>query len=389
MRNAAKILVLAAGCAVVAGCAGAGSDGQKVVSDEVLGKVGLGYYWTATLELRRGERIDRIYVLDDTLYCLSSSNRLFSVDAMTGQRKWTYDVAKPGRRVYRPLHAAKVLVGGNVSGIKRMLAHDPLEGIAPVDTTMINTRFHLAVLNRKTGRELRKIKFDFAANTAGAADQRRFYVGSARGLVCSFGLQEAIRLSSLYTADVLTAPPVYYQEFVYAGGEDKKFYAAEAGDRMKKLWSRSVDGPITAPFHVDRRACFVPCEDNRLYAFRTRDGSGLWEQPFICQGPLKRGVQVTDNSVLQRAEGDKFYAINLAKGTERWRMTDGLEVLAAFGRSLYIRDVNNNLLIVDEILGRVESSLPMTGFDLFARNVTAPGVWTATRGGKLFCIRPR
>ena len=77
MRNAAKILMLVAGCAVVAGCAGAEGGRQKIVSDEVLGKVGLDYYWTATLELRRGERIDQIYVLDDRLYCLSSSNRLF------------------------------------------------------------------------------------------------------------------------------------------------------------------------------------------------------------------------------------------------------------------------------------------------------------------------
>ena len=388
MGSTAKILAAVVGCVVLAGCIGIPGGGPKTVSEDVLQKVGLTYHWSLSLELRAGETIDEIHVVDDTLYCLSNMGRLFSVAAENGHRKWTYDVCAPGQRIYRPIHAPKMLVGGKISGIKSLLKRDLLSGIDPVNTTIVNTQFNVLVLDRNSGKELRNVKFSFAANTAGAADDRRFYVGSVEGLVHCFGLQEAIQLSSFYTADVLSAPVVYYKEHVYAGSEDNTFYAASAGDHIKKEWTRPVSGPITAEFHVDARACFVPCEDNRLYAFRTSDGSDFWDQPFICQGPLRRGVQVTDRTVLQQAAGDKFYAIDLVKGAQRWALPEGLEVLGTSGSLLYVRDVNNNLLVVDEILGDVKSSLPMTGFDLFARNVQSSKIWTATRRGTLFCIRP-
>jgi len=137
---------------------------------------------------------------------------------------------------------------------------------------------------------------------------------------------------------------------------------------------------------VDRRGCFVPCEDNRLYAFDGLTGAELWE-PFICQGPLRDPIQVGANTIFQYAHGDQFYAINLVNGKERWHKADPRLVMAATGGNVYLLDKSRNLLIVNEILGTVKASLPMTGMDVFARNTDASAMYTATRDGRVFCIR--
>jgi len=392
MRAMARTLIVLAGCMVVAGCAGdRGRLQDGLLAEPLLKKLDLEYYWQISLALEPKEVLTKLYVIDEHLYCLSNYNRLFAVDAMHGDWKWTYEVADPSHKVYRPVHGRRVAVTEEIPGIAGMMADNPLAGVKPVDAVMINTPSYVVVLNRKTGELLRKVQFALAANTGGATDGQRFYVGSAKGLYHAFGLQEAIRLWSLYTADVLTAPLEVYSEQVYVAGEDSTFRAARAADKGEKVWSKPLGGSVTAAFHVDQRGCFVPCNDGRLYAFVPENGADLWADTryFICQGPLERGVQVAQSTIFQRAERDKLYAIDLTKGTERWSMAQGLDVLAVIDGTVYLRDVNNNLLLVDEILGEVRSTVPLTGFDLFARNTAAEGAWVATRDGHLACIRPR
>ena len=45
------------------------------------------------------------------------------------------------------------------------------------------------------------------------------------------------------------------------------------------------------------------------------------------------------------------------------------------------------MLVVDEVLGTVKTSLPLTGWELFAGNTTKPAIYVATKTGKLACIR--
>jgi hypothetical protein len=388
MGSRATALAAAVACWLAAGCNGTDGHAGSLIDRAMLRRVGLEDRWQADLRLADGERLRELHLLGDALYALTTDNRLMAVYARNGLPRWTYTVAEPGRTVYRPVIADGVFVKEEVSGIKRLLAADPLEGIEPFDAVMINTQTHVAVLRRDNGQEVRRVEFDFAATTAGATDGKNFYVGAASGLFYAIDLQSAIRLWSLYTAETVTAPLICAVEHVFVPAHDRRFHAAAAADRPDKVWTRQVGGPITAPCHVDPRGCFVPCEDGRVYAFRVFDGSDIWAEPFVTDGVLRRGVQVGDNTVFQRAEEDRLYAIDLASGRQRWTAPDGLDVLAVMDGTVYLLDRHGNLLLIDEILGRTRSKLPLTGPEVFVRNTTRPRIWAGSRDGRLVCLQP-
>jgi hypothetical protein len=395
--------VLAASC-LVAGC----SHTRVPVSlthSSVLAKAGLESYWQLHLKLPEGERIERLCLLEENLYCLTNTNYLIAVDAAKGVRKWSRKVAEPGETVFPPCHANEARLQKELPGIREIVTPRAPETLPPANVVLVNTPDYVLVLERQTGDRLRKIDFDispheFTANTGGGCDGRFFYVGSVSGRCHAIRLNEGVVAWVLPTKDILTASPRCHSpggsDRVFVAGEDGELYVALAGTPLRRLWPPegtrqwpAMAGPVTAQFHVDDRACFVPCVNRRLYAFAMSGGDPLWR--FTCGGTLVHPVQVSENSVFQYAEADRLYAINPANGELRWSMPRGRRVLAAMPvqevPTAYLVDYAGNLLVVDEILGKVRASIPLTGCDLFADNTSAPAVYIGSRDGRLYCLR--
>ena len=360
---------------------------ESVAHPDVLAAAGLSYYWRARVALAKGETIDRMYLLDENLYCLTGHNRLIALDAAKGTPKWSYKIASADQTVFRPTHFDKMLLSEKVAGIKEILTGSKPGAIEPFDAVLINTLSDIVVLDRTSGTLRRKIPLTFAANTAGATDGLYYFVGSTRGWYHAILLNEAVPSWTLSTEDLLSAPLEYYNGQVYVGGEDGVFYATLIGyQEGTRIWSQQLGGPITAGFHVDLRGCFVSCQDNRIYAFNARSGRQLWE-PFVCNGALRDSVQVGTGTLFQYAAADQLYAINLANGKQRWAMPTGRKVLAAADRDVYILDDRGQLLVVDELTGRVSASLLLTGFDVFVSKATGDAIYAASSTGIISCIR--
>jgi len=394
MRSLSKLLAAFAVSVAVAGCAKPSPDHWAgLMRPEVLEKVNLQYYWELPLVLEKGETVRRLYLLDENLYCLTSSNRLIAVDAAKGIPKWSYELAEEHQTVFRPCHAEKVTLSEEVEGLRELISGEPSGPVKTFDAVMFNTLKDLLVLDRTTGRLVRKIRFDFVAGAGGTTDGAYFYVGSTHGWYRAIRLQEAIHVWTLPVGGLSTAPVEHHGGRLYIAGGDGNFYVITAGRKRKQLWplvgARStgpmMDGPVTTEFHVDERGCFVPCEDYRLYKYAL-SGERLWR--FVCEGPLRDPVQVGRNTVFQFARRDKFYAINPLSGEPRWSMPDGRLVLAVAGTDVYLLGNGRTLFLIDEILGKVRTSVPMTGFDLFVGNATAAVIYTARRDGRIFCLRP-
>jgi outer membrane protein assembly factor BamB len=227
----------------------------------------------------------------------------------------------------------------------------------------------------------------FVASTGGVTDGTYFYVGSTHGWYYSIMLQEAISNWALGTNSMLTAPPALQGNRVFVAGTDSTVRSAMVGREPKKSWERSLGGAVNAPMALTDKACLVPCDDNRLYAFQPVTGLNLWKQPFICRAPLREPPQVGPTTVFQRAQGDSFYAINLVSGQKRWENADALTVLALVNNNAYLLDKQNNLMVVDEVLGTVKASLPLSGYDRYVANTTAPAIYIGNHDGRLACLR--
>lgn len=403
-RKAGWVLAVAASAAFI-GCSESPRIGTTFVGNEVLGKVGLERYWELSLGLAPGQTIDRMVLLEENLYCFTPDNVMIAVDAARGVRKWTRTITSPGRKVYPPCHANGARMAKELPGIETIIKRPGEESLPAQNVVIVNTTHKALVLNRDNGEVLREIDFglklnDFVANTGGASDGTYYYVGANDGRVTAYRLNTLTIAWTLFTPQILWASPRVQQSGdvvrVYVAGGDGHLYVLRAGDALTQLWPPeskqgwpAMSSEVAAPFVVDSRAAFVPSVRRRIFAFPLKGGEPLWK--FSTQGNLYDPIQVSEQCVYQYSRGDKFYALDPTSGQARWSLAEARRVLAAMptdrGPSAYLVDNRGNLLLVDEVLGKVRASVPLTNCNLYADNSSAPGVWIGNRDGKLYCLR--
>lgn len=395
MRGFAKALLLTTLSGMFLGCAAPQSAdmmARKAVNRGELDKAGLQVYWTRTLSLPEGQIITRMYRLDENLYCLTDKNRLYVLNAANGVPLWDYADFNVDTTVFAPSHANAAVISEEVAGVKNMGPGRAMANTVTVDLVAINTLTEGFLFDRKTGKKYRHFKFDFSASTSSATDGDYYYVGATNGWYYVYRISDAVKIWWGQTEGTIIAPLVAFSGRLYVGSTDGGLDVMRAGDRGKKAWSTDdktgykMRGPITARFHVDDRGCFVGCEDQCIYGFELATGRPLWDRVY-CSGRITTPTQVSRNTLFQYAMGDKFYAVNLSSGKVRWTLPQARTVAAVIKGTAYLTDSYRNLLLVDEILGQVKSTIPMPGLDMIANNTTAPCIFGASQNGLLLCIR--
>jgi len=399
MRGFTKLLVVLIVSSVFAGCT---SDPNALTAAQraakhakSLEKAGLQYYWKSqelSPLLLEGERVVRTYLLDENFYCLTNRNRLMATNAANGTLRWSRWVhaAKPGILVFDPVHADGVTMTPTPPTRKEVLQPKmpPFRDKEDFDIVVISTRTNALVIDRKTGRELRDIKFTFGvAATAGVAVDGRFiFVPDSRGWYHAILIHEMLTTWTLSVDGPINVPPVYIKDKVIVASEDGSVQVANTYEARRKVWTRSIKEPVDAPMIATQTHLLVPCTDRRLHAFDPITGQRIWE-PYDCKKALKHAPQMSDVSVFQYANGGEFHALDLVSGELRWTLPQARKVLAAMKSDVYLQDKDNGILLVDEILGEVKTKIDMPGLDLLTANTNAPGIYGSTPDGKLYCIR--
>ena len=391
-----SIVAAAVFALALAGCSGPANQWTGLAHPDTLAKAGMKYYWTGRARLQPGEKLVKIYRLDENLYCQTSGNRIIAIDAATGITKWVFQ-SNPDETIFRPVHYDGVKLTPEVSGILQLMEPGKLPNVPPFNALMINTESYVVVLNRDTGEVIRRpnaVAFGFAADCAGTTDGVNYYVGTTDGRYAAFRLQEGIKIWTMSSSDKkepISAPLKYLNRQLFVANDGGTMLCADVS-RISKVnvdWSAQLEGHLRAEFQVDDRGCFVPCWDNRLYGFNTLTGQKLWE-PVVCRGVLNHAVQVGQNSLFQYAQQDKLYAVDIATGRVRWSIPDrqNMLVLGSDAGNVWIKDGRNNLQVVNEMSGGKVVSLPLTGHELFVSNATLPVIYTAKANGRIFCIAP-
>ena len=410
MASRWKLVLAAAWCLTAAGCgeqAWLSSSSSGLTHDSVLAKAGLSNYWKLDLQLQPGESIVKLVLIEENLYCLTASNWLLAVDAASGVRKWSHQVAEKGVTVFGPCHGAKVPIDPNMPGVDKVRVPSAPASLPARDLVLINTPDYVMALDRMTGEEVRNYRFNtyrsfsFVANTGGCCDGTYFYVGTTNGDVKSIRINEGVVAWSYQAGSIMSTSPQCLpipgaSPRIYAATGDGDLVVLKSGSLVSTLWPLAgvkrwpeMAGAAVAGMHVDDRAAFVPCLNKRVYAFSLAGGEPLWW--FTANGQLYDDVQVSDNSVFQYARGDKLYALDVSNGKSRWALKQGRRVLAAMPSKdvpmAYLVDNARNLLVVDEILGKIQVTIPLTGVNLFADNTSAQAIYIGNTAGRLVCLR--
>ncbi len=375
------IVALSSGCQHVYGP----KPWTSVVASEELAKASLQYYWRTQLVLEPGESLRNLWQIDLDVYALTSTNRLISIDALSGSPRWTLKIAEPTQVVFAPCHANDVSLPQQ-TGLLEVTEPNTIPRLKPFNAVIINTLTTALVIERNSGTVMRTINFQFAANTGGSCDGTYFYVASVTGRYYAIRLSEGLQEWEMSGDDLISVKPVYYNHRLYVATHAGTFMCVSpnlAADRH--LWTQKTDGPITGEFVVDARGCFVPSQDFRLYAYDAPSGGELWK--YVMQGPLRTAAQVSARSVFQYADHDRFYALDLASGRKRWDNPSDRLVLGSLGNNVAVLTADLRLVLTHEITGEASYSVPMTGLSLFVPNASRPAIYAGSDDGKVVCIR--
>jgi outer membrane protein assembly factor BamB len=87
------------------------------------------------------------------------------------------------------------------------------------------------------------------------------------------------------------------------------------------------------------------------------------------------------------ASRDKFYALDVATGREKWSLPAGRMVLMERPTDALVLTTQRDLLVTDKATGTVALVVPMTGLNLFVANTDTPAIFAGSRSGLLCCIR--
>ncbi len=392
MARFALVMILAPLAALV-GC-GPQTQGQwhYAVNAIELEQVGLAYHWQNKVPLAQGERVTDIWHLDENVYCLTSANQVLVFGALDGERRWSEQIARPHQTVFRPCHIDGAMLPP-VLGPRAVMARQ--QGRKPHDLVVFNTLTDATVYDRRTGEFVTRIDFTgakFAANTPPTSDGERVYVGSVGGWVYALELETGVAIWQQRTDGMIAAAPEVMSNRLYVASTDGGVHAIAIGpERGQKLWpvdgAHQARGPFPSDIVVSDQGIFAGNGDYNVYAIDPISGRVIWR--FRCGRPVRHAVQVGADNVYALAEGDRFYAIDLATGKRaRWTLADGRRVLSEIDNTAYILGERNTLMEVDATLGTVRTVIPLSGLDLFVPNVTTPALYAASADGLVCCLRP-
>jgi len=124
---------------------------------------------------------------------------------------------------------------------------------------------------------------------------------------------------------------------------------------------------------------YVPCEDQRAYAFGTNTGAELWEQQLdgrLEETPVPGGPVVMVVSVNQ-----KMTALARQTGEIRWSKTGVAQVATVTDEAVWIGDTAGNIRKLSLEMGEEKGAAPAPGIQFFVRNSVDQNVILVTHGG--------
>jgi outer membrane protein assembly factor BamB len=154
---------------------------------------------------------------------------------------------------------------------------------------------------------------------------------------------------------------------VYAGGQDGRVHAVDAGNGRKR-WSFAAGGPIRTRPTVAGADLYFQADDGYLYKLATASGEERW-RVRVVEKPIERLPFDNPKSRFDRfgsdvtAEGGRLYlgthdgrvvAIDPARGEKAWEFASGDSVLAApavAGERLFFGSFDGNVYALEASSG--------------------------------------
>jgi outer membrane protein assembly factor BamB len=362
-RIVSVLAFMAAACAGLTGCSTTDNTEAVVTPTDLPGlqSVGLHQVWQRQVPLERGERISKIWRVGLSLYVATSECRIARLEARTGILKWGVGLGYENFDIFRPveLKGADGLPSGEV---------------------LVVTRGEAFIFNMVTGDEKRRGRLGISVSTDPVVIGNTLCVGGADTFYGMYMDRLGLKRWRIPEAgDLFVSAPLALDNNVLLGSKSGKLcrVSADSGDWDWK--DRKTNGDILGGLAADFNALYVPCEDQRVYAFRTDTGGELWEQQL--DNRLEEAAVLGGPMVLVRSVDGKLSALAKSSGEIRWSKKGIAAVATVNEETVWIADAAGNIRLVDLESGDEKTSAPAAGIQYFVRNGVDQNVILVTNAG--------
>jgi outer membrane protein assembly factor BamB len=329
-----------------------------LVADDLLEQAGLHQIWQTKLAVNDGERIERLRLLGDKIYALTSDNYLVCLNRNSGKLVFGMQLVSPGFPVLEPtLYDNQLLiVAGN-----RLMQIDPARGATDYTLKFSFTAVCPAVRNSQ--------------NIYAAGTDRRVHAINAADRVPVFAVEadnESLPTSVLAT-----------EEYV-AFTTDKGNILSITPGGPKRLWQFDTMAKISVPLVSDANSLYAASDDTRLYRLAASTGRQIWK--YQCGGMPKNSPRVTQKTVYQYVLNQGVAAVSKDSGKEMWTVDNGTDLLAEIGSRAYIMTDGRTVAVVDNTTYKQLFTINFSQTSLEAANAVDGKIYVADCAGRVACI---
>lgn len=368
-------LTVAVGCLAAAeASAQSASLIRGVPTAATLSKYGLEIAWNGQAVLNASRDKLQHFVLDEEVVLAQGSNGVVSAfDGETGRRIWAVRLGsfdEPSFPAVTNEEIVLVVVGPSMYG-----------------------------LNKLTGDVIWEIRLPGPPSTGPAIDDTQVYVGTLDGSIYAFSLR---KIRSLYlerrlpewsheavvwryqAALEVTSPPVPIEGAVNFASRDGSLYSVSK-ERRKLNYQFETDAPIVAPMALVGQTLFMASEDFTFYAVNSANGVVLWE--FVTGLPIRKGPVALGSALYINPDRGGLFSLDVTSGDQKWWQPKLVDFVSLVGSTVVARDLDKNLVLVDQDSGRMVGRIPASYFDRHAVNDRSDRIYLANSRGQVLAIR--
>jgi len=331
-----------------------------LVAAELLEQARLTILWESKLALSEPERLQRLFMMGDSVYGLTDRNYLFGLNQKNGKIRFGTSLVSAGLSVLGP-----------------QLFRDDLFFTAGNSLIQINTEF---------GRQISSKRLSFTVTAPIARNARHIYVAGSDRRMHIFDANS--RLEEFKVAadnDSIITSILAEDEYVVFSTQEGNIISISPAAPLRN-WQFDAAGAISAQLVADGPAVFVSCQDTTLYKLNARTGRMIWK--FHTGAKLVRPAWVTRKVVYQHARHHGLYAIDKETGKQIWQLADGKDLLTEANQKAYVITGNGTVVVMDNRTGKILDSVSFAGVSRYVSGSSDSLIYIGDDAGRLACLKP-
>lgn len=288
--------------------------------------------WTAEVN---GAVLSTAAIADERVIVGDETGVLHALNALSGERLWTFDTADRIRST--PTVRNGTVVVGSDDG----------------------TLYGLST----TGEHYWEFETEGPIVASPALVDGTVYAGSYDGTVYAIDVTNGDPVWMTETGGLIASSAAVADDTVYLGSSDQQMYALDAATG-ESVWQTEVEAEIAASPAVSGGTVFINTGSGETYAFDARSGNQRWS--FEMDGMAGTSPAVMDGTVYlsEGLTGTRVHAVSVTTGTHRWTVNTEAAVQgspAVGGKTMYIGTGDGQLYAIGTSNGQVRWTINLDG----------------------------